>query len=93
MASSPSQVRQNYHQDCEAAINRQINLELYASYVYLSMVSADTGLEGREKGGGRCVSMREQGWLLAGADETVAPAAGRFLQPRLLLRLFTRAHG
>nr|KAF6437633.1 hypothetical protein HJG59_005349 [Molossus molossus] len=37
---SPSlrdQVRQNYHQDSEAAINRQINLELYASYVYLSM--------------------------------------------------------
>lgn len=33
-----SQVRQNFHQDCEAAINRQINLELYASYVYLSMV-------------------------------------------------------
>ncbi|WP_201283009.1 ferritin family protein, partial [Klebsiella pneumoniae] len=30
-------MRQNYHQDCEAAINRQINLELYASYVYLSM--------------------------------------------------------
>uniref|UniRef100_A0A8C4UZ78 Ferritin n=1 Tax=Falco tinnunculus TaxID=100819 RepID=A0A8C4UZ78_FALTI len=37
MAAPPSQVRQNYHQDCEAAINRQINLELYASYVYLSM--------------------------------------------------------
>ena len=35
--ASPSQVRQNYHQDSEAAINRQINLELYASYVYLSM--------------------------------------------------------
>ena len=33
-----SQVRQNFHQDCEAAINRQINLEMYASYVYLSMV-------------------------------------------------------
>ena len=32
-----SQVRQNYHRDCEAAINRQINMELYASYVYLSM--------------------------------------------------------
>ncbi|XP_064144006.1 LOW QUALITY PROTEIN: ferritin heavy chain [Loxodonta africana] len=32
-----SQVRQNYHQDLEAAVNRQINLELYASYVYLSM--------------------------------------------------------
>ena len=35
--ASSSQVRQNYHQDLEAAINRQINLELYASYVYLSM--------------------------------------------------------
>lgn len=33
-----SQVRQNFHEDCEAAINKQINLELYASYVYLSMV-------------------------------------------------------
>lgn len=33
-----SQIRQNFHQDCEAAVNRQINLELYASYVYLSMV-------------------------------------------------------
>ncbi|CAL8294479.1 unnamed protein product [Boreogadus saida] len=32
-----SQIRQNFHQDCEAALNRQINLELYASYVYLSM--------------------------------------------------------
>ncbi|XP_045143465.1 ferritin heavy chain-like, partial [Echinops telfairi] len=37
MTASPSQVRQNYNQDSEAAINRQINLELYASYVYLSM--------------------------------------------------------
>ncbi|XP_054548282.1 succinate--hydroxymethylglutarate CoA-transferase isoform X11 [Talpa occidentalis] len=35
--ASPSQVRQNYHQDSEAAINRQINLELYSSCVYLSM--------------------------------------------------------
>ncbi|NJI29780.1 ferritin [Aeromonas veronii] len=31
------QIRQNYHQECEAAINRQINMELYASYVYISM--------------------------------------------------------
>ncbi|XP_040584409.1 ferritin heavy chain-like [Mesocricetus auratus] len=30
---SPSQVRQNYHQDSKAAINPQINLELYASYL------------------------------------------------------------
>merc|ERR1712080_691062 len=30
-------VRQNYHQDSEALINKQINMELYASYVYLSI--------------------------------------------------------
>ncbi|XP_054445300.1 ferritin, mitochondrial [Pteronotus mesoamericanus] len=35
--SGRSRVRQNFHPDSEAAINRQINLELYASYVYLSM--------------------------------------------------------
>jgi ferritin heavy chain len=34
-----NQVRQNFHEDCEAAINKQINMELYASYVYLSMVN------------------------------------------------------
>jgi len=32
-----SAVRQNYHQECEAGVNKQINMELYASYVYLSM--------------------------------------------------------
>ncbi|XP_060632216.2 ferritin heavy chain A-like [Anolis sagrei] len=32
-----SQIRQNYQAECEAAVNRLINLELYASYVYLSM--------------------------------------------------------
>jgi len=32
-----SQVRQNYHEECEASINKQINMELYASYVYMSM--------------------------------------------------------
>ena len=34
----PSQIRQNYHQDCEAAVNRMINMEMYASYTYQSMV-------------------------------------------------------
>ncbi|XP_072860657.1 ferritin heavy chain A [Pogona vitticeps] len=34
-----SQIRQNYHRDCEAAVNRMVNMELYASYVYLSMSS------------------------------------------------------
>ncbi|XP_074865070.1 ferritin heavy chain A-like [Carettochelys insculpta] len=32
-----SQVCQNFHAECEAAVNRVVNLELYASYVYLSM--------------------------------------------------------
>jgi ferritin heavy chain len=32
-----SQCRQNYHEECEAGVNNQINLELYASYVYQSM--------------------------------------------------------
>uniref|UniRef100_A0A8D2CMK6 Ferritin n=1 Tax=Sciurus vulgaris TaxID=55149 RepID=A0A8D2CMK6_SCIVU len=41
---SPLQVRQNYHHASEAAINHQINLELYASYVYLSIkVSVTSG--------------------------------------------------
>lgn len=38
MAQS-SQIRQNFHADVEAAINKQINLELYSSYVYLSMAT------------------------------------------------------
>lgn len=32
-----TQVKQNYHAECEAGVNKQINLELYASYVYQSM--------------------------------------------------------
>ncbi|XP_038836159.1 ferritin, middle subunit-like [Salvelinus namaycush] len=32
-----SQIRQNYHHDCEAAINRMINMEMFASYTYTSM--------------------------------------------------------
>ncbi|XP_065105534.1 ferritin, heavy polypeptide 1a [Paramisgurnus dabryanus] len=32
-----SQVRQNFEEACEAAVNRQVNMEMYASYVYLSM--------------------------------------------------------
>ncbi|XP_053058203.1 ferritin heavy chain-like [Acinonyx jubatus] len=54
MATAPSsQVRQNYHPQCEAAINSQINLELYTSYVYLSMAfyfdRADVALENFSK--------------------------------------------
>jgi len=32
-----SSIRQNYHELCEGAINKQINMELYASYVYMSL--------------------------------------------------------
>ena len=32
-----SKVKQNFHDDSEALINKQINMELYASYCYLSM--------------------------------------------------------
>lgn len=34
---SLSKVRQNFHQESEAALNRQINIELTASYIYHSM--------------------------------------------------------
>jgi len=32
-----SAIRQNFHEKVEAAINKQINMELFASYVYQSM--------------------------------------------------------
>merc|ERR1712226_522831 len=32
-----SQIRQNYHEECEALVNKQVNMELYYSYVYLSI--------------------------------------------------------
>ena len=35
-----SRCRTNFHSENEANINKQINMELYASYVYLSMVSS-----------------------------------------------------
>ena len=44
-----SKIRQNYHEDCEALINKQINMEFYASYVYLSMVSIKTDHRIRQK--------------------------------------------
>uniref|UniRef100_A0AC34RL57 Ferritin n=1 Tax=Panagrolaimus sp. JU765 TaxID=591449 RepID=A0AC34RL57_9BILA len=36
-AAGSSAIRQNYTSEVEAAVNKQINIELYASYVYLSM--------------------------------------------------------
>merc|ERR1712083_181919 len=32
-----SRIRQNYKEDCEALINKQVNMELMASYTYMSM--------------------------------------------------------
>ena len=37
-----NRIRQNFQEDCEAFINKQINMEFYASFVYLSMVSWNT---------------------------------------------------
>ncbi|KAM4818356.1 ferritin heavy chain-like [Thomomys bottae] len=37
MPPPPAQIRQNYHRDCESAVNNLIHLQLYASYVYLSL--------------------------------------------------------
>ena len=34
-----SRVRLNFHSDSEAMINKQINMELYASYVYMTMAA------------------------------------------------------
>merc|ERR1712215_539676 len=39
VAMAVSKIRQNYHEECEALINKQINMEFCASYVYLSMSS------------------------------------------------------
>ncbi len=36
---SVSKVRQNFHANSEALINKQVNMEMYASYVYMAMVS------------------------------------------------------
>ncbi|KAF7252771.1 Ferritin heavy chain B [Varanus komodoensis] len=33
-----SQVHQNFHAECEAAVNHLVSLELHASFVYLSML-------------------------------------------------------
>ncbi|KAK7072728.1 fts3-like protein [Halocaridina rubra] len=32
-----SVIRHNFHEDCEAALNKHINLEMHLSYVFLSM--------------------------------------------------------
>jgi len=48
-----SAVRQNFHEKVEAAINKQINMELFASYVYMSMACYyerdDVALKGMAK--------------------------------------------
>merc|ERR1712032_1706837 len=47
-----SKIRQNYHEDFEALINKQINMEFYASHVYLSMSSHFNTESGEERAHG-----------------------------------------
>ncbi|XP_065333844.1 soma ferritin isoform X1 [Cloeon dipterum] len=51
--ASTSACRQNFHVDVESALNKQINLELYASHVYLTIASYfdqdDVALKGFHK--------------------------------------------
>jgi ferritin heavy chain len=60
MNCTPTQPRQNYHAECEAGVNKQINLELYASYVYQSMAyyfdRDDVALKGFSKYFGKASS-------------------------------------
>jgi len=48
-----SKCRQNYHEECEAAINKQINMEMFASYSYMALASHfnrdDVALKGLAK--------------------------------------------
>ena len=44
-----SQIRQNYHEECEALVNKQVNMELYASYVYTSIVREEEDVEEEEE--------------------------------------------
>ena len=37
-AAEQSEIRLNYDEECEALVNKHINMELYTSYVYLAMV-------------------------------------------------------
>ncbi|KAJ6654326.1 hypothetical protein lerEdw1_007248 [Lerista edwardsae] len=45
-----SQVHQNYHAECEAAVNDMVTLELRASYLYLALASAAFLSGGGESG-------------------------------------------
>jgi len=38
-------IKQNYHEDCEELVNKQINVQFHASYVYLSMFAYFSGSE------------------------------------------------
>ena len=39
MSPVQNRIRQNFHYECEQALNKQVNMELYASYAYLTMYS------------------------------------------------------
>uniref|UniRef100_A0A8D1FFH4 Ferritin n=2 Tax=Sus scrofa TaxID=9823 RepID=A0A8D1FFH4_PIG len=54
----PSQVRQNFHPECEAALNGHANLELHASYAYLLMAFSFDREDGAGKPLARCFLRR-----------------------------------
>ncbi|XP_047620134.1 ferritin heavy chain-like [Phacochoerus africanus] len=54
----PSQVRQNFHPECEAALNCHANLELHASYAYLVMAFSFDHEDGAAKPLARCFLRR-----------------------------------
>merc|ERR1711872_720529 len=39
LTMAQQQIRQNYDEECEALVNKQINMELYASYVYVALAN------------------------------------------------------
>merc|ERR1712055_472553 len=39
------QIRQNYDEECEALVNKQINMEVYAGYVYVALANYFNGVD------------------------------------------------
>uniref|UniRef100_A0A4X1VHI2 Ferritin n=2 Tax=Sus scrofa TaxID=9823 RepID=A0A4X1VHI2_PIG len=58
LPTPPSQVRQNFHPECEAALNGHANLELHASYAYLLMAFSFDREDGAGKPLARCFLRR-----------------------------------
>ena len=60
-----SAIRKNYSEACESMVNQQINMQLYASYVYQSMVSYSIDLRDGSK------FMGYPGWTIEREAKTI----------------------